>query len=74
MIGKIGAHHGGAAALARDLVAQGFGLGERAVRLDGDRVARAMQRKRDRAADATRTACHQRGLLSVMSRSAYASW
>ena len=62
VIGKIGAHHRCATALARDLVAQGFGLGERAVRLDRDRVARAMQRKRDGASDATRAACHQRGL------------
>ena len=62
MIGKIGAHHRGAPALARDLIAQGFGLGERTVRLDRDRVARAMQRKRDGASDATRPACHQRGL------------
>ena len=61
MIGKIGAHHGGAAACARDLVAQGLGLRDRAVRLDRDRVARPMQRQRDRAADAARGARHQRG-------------
>ena len=62
MLGKIGAQHRSAPASARDFIAEGFGLGERAVCLDRDRVARAMQRQRDRASDATRAARHQRGL------------
>ena len=72
MIGKIGAHHRGAPAPAHNFIAQGFGLGERAVRLDRNGVARAMQRKRDGASDATRTARHQRGLS--VSHSVCASW
>ena len=72
MIGKIGAHHRGAPAPAHNFIAQGFGLGERTVRLDRNRVARAMQRKRDGASDATRPACHQRGLS--VSHSVCASW
>jgi hypothetical protein len=72
MVGKIGAHHRGAAALARNFIAQGLGLRERTVRLDCDSVARAMQRKRDSASDATRTACHQRSLS--VSHSVCASW
>jgi len=68
MIGEVRAQHGGAPASTRDLVAQRLCFRDRAVRLDGDRVTRPMQRQRDRAADAARPPGHQRGAWSLIGR------
>ena len=61
MIGKFRAHHGSPAAGAHDFIAQRLGFRARAVRLDGDRVTRLVQRHCDRTADAACGAGHQRG-------------